>query len=470
MKSFILNIFFASLASFATAQNTMTLKEAIETGIKNNIDVLQSNLQMQKADINYKQSKANMLPNLNADANHGTNHGRSIDPFTNSFIDQNVNYANYGLSSNILLSNGLSLQNQIKSNKLGYEASKMELQQSKDNLTINIILAYFEILSDEDILQQSVDQKAVTDSQVNRLGILNNSGAISPSQYYDLKGQLATDEINIVNNQAALETANLALSQLLNIPYDKNLKLEKLPVSFNTNFENTSEQIYQTALQQFAQIKSAELRTKSAEKNIKAIKGELFPTLSLNGNAYTNFSSVASQDFFVSSSETTSSDYVVINGSKVPVITQKNNYNTRKITFGNQLNNNFFTTINVGLSIPLFNASQVRNKIKLAKIELQNSELIEQNSKLQLQQSIERAYVNLISSTRKYQLLLNQVESFKESFRAAEIRFNSGASTSVDYLIAKNNLDKAQSNLILSKYDVSLREKILDYYQGKENW
>jgi outer membrane protein len=470
MKSFILNIFFASLAFFATAQNTMTLKEAIETGIKNNIDVLQSNLQMQKADINYKQSKANMLPNLNADANHGTNHGRSIDPFTNSFIDQNVNYANYGLSSNILLSNGLSLQNQIKSNKLGYEASKMELQQSKDNLTINIILAYFEILSDEDILQQSVDQKAVTDSQVNRLGILNNSGAISPSQYYDLKGQLATDEINIVNNQAALETAKLALSQLLNIPYDKNLKLEKLPVSFNTNFENTSEQIYQTALQQFAQIKSAELRTKSAEKNIKAIKGELFPTLSLNGNAYTNFSSVASQDFFVSSSETTSSDYVVINGSKVPVITQKNNYNTRKITFGNQLNNNFFTTINVGLSIPLFNASQVRNKIKLAKIELQNSELIEQNSKLQLQQSIERAYVNLISSTRKYQLLLNQVESFKESFRAAEIRFNSGASTSVDYLIAKNNLDKAQSNLILSKYDVSLREKILDYYQGKENW
>lgn len=470
MKSFILNIFFASLAFFATAQNTMTLKEAIETGIKNNIDVLQSNLQMQKADINYKQSKANMLPNLNADANHGTNHGRSIDPFTNSFIDQNVNYANYGLSSNILLSNGLSLQNQIKSNKLGYEASKMELQQSKDNLTINIILAYFEILSDEDILQQSVDQKAVTDSQVNRLGILNNSGAISPSQYYDLKGQLATDEINIVNNQAALETAKLALSQLLNIPYDKNLKLEKLPVSFNTNFENTSEQIYQTALQQFAQIKSAELRTKSAEKNIKAIKGELFPTLSLNGNAYTNFSSVASQDFFVSSSETTSSDYVVINGSKVPVITQKNNYNTRKITFGNQLNNNFFTTINVGLSIPLFNASQVRNKIKLAKIELQNSELIEQSSKLQLQQSIERAYVNLISSTRKYQLLLNQVESFKESFRAAEIRFNSGASTSVDYLIAKNNLDKAQSNLILSKYDVSLREKILDYYQGKENW
>jgi outer membrane protein len=470
MKSFFLNIVLVLFTCFASAQSTMTLKEAIETGIKNNIDVLQSNLQMQKADINYKQSKAFMLPNLNANANHGTNHGRSIDPFTNSFIDQNVNYANYGASSNVLLFNGSSLQNQIKANKFGFEASKMELQQSKDNLTINIILAFFEILSDEDILQQSVEQKAVTDSQVNRLAILNKSGAISPSQYYDLKGQLATDEINIVNNQQALEISKRALTQLLNIPYDKDLKLEKLPVNFHANFENTSEEIYQTALQQFAQIKSVELRTKSAEKNIRAIKGQLFPTLSLNGNAYTNFSSVASQDFFINSSETTSSDYVVINGAKVPVITKKNNYNTRKISFGNQLNNNFFTTVNLGLSIPLFNASQVRNKIKLAKIDLQNTELIEQNTKLQLQQSIERAYVNLTSSTKKYRLLLNQVESFQESFRAAEIRFNSGASTSVDYLIAKNNLDKAQSNLILSKYDVSLREKILNYYQGKENW
>jgi outer membrane protein len=75
-----------------------------------------------------------------------------------------------------------------------------------------------------------------------------------------------------------------------------------------------------------------------------------------------------------------------------------------------------------------------------------------------------------VSSTEKYKLLLDQVASFQESFNAAEIKFNSGAITSVDYLVAKNNLDKAKSNLISAKYDIILREKILDYYQGKENW
>ena len=101
---------------------------------------------------------------------------------------------------------------------------------------------------------------------------------------------------------------------------------------------------------------------------------------------------------------------------------------------------------------------------------MKNNELVEQNTKNQLQQSIERAYVNLTNTSDKYKILLDQVNSFTESFRAAEIRFNAGAITSVDYLIAKNNLDKTNINLIISKYDFLLRAKILDYYQGKALW
>ncbi len=178
-----------------------------------------------------------MLPNLNATADHGINQGRSIDPFTNAPITQNVDYASYGAASNLLLFNGFSLHNEIKANALGYKASKMELQQSKDNVTINIILAYLSVLSDEDILASSRNQGIVTGKQVERLDILNKAGAIPPSQYYDLKGQLANDEIAVADNQAALETAKINLVQLLNIPYDKNLELERLPeAAFDTSY------------------------------------------------------------------------------------------------------------------------------------------------------------------------------------------------------------------------------------------
>ena len=471
MKSFFLIALFVPFAFIATAQHTLTLQQAIETGIRNNIDVLQSELLMQKADISYKQSRSNMLPDLNVNANQGTNYGRSIDPFTNTYIDQKVGFGNYGASSNILLFNGMSLQNQIKANKLGFEASRLELQQAKDNLTINIILAYLQVLRTKDILEQSREQVAVTEKQVDRLNILNQSGAILPSDFYDLKGQLANDQIAIVDNAAAYETAKLSLAQLLNIPYDKNLEAERIPEEkFNINYTDTPDEIYKNALQKFSQIKATELRTESGQKNISSIKGKLYPTLSLGGNINSNFSSVATRDYLLNTTEIPSSNYVNVNGTQYPVIVKQNNYNSKKIDFGSQLNNNLYYTFNLGLSIPLFNANRVKNQVKLAKIDYRNTELVEQHTKTQVQQSIEQAYVNLTSSSDKYKLLQDQVNSFAESFRAAEIRFNAGAITSVDYLIAKNNLNRAQSNLIIIKYDFVLRGKVLDYYGGKALW
>lgn len=449
------------------SQQVLTLKEAIETGIKNNLEVSQAGLQMQVSEINWKQSKAFMLPDLNAFLNHGLNQGRSIDPFTNGFINQNVTYANYGASSNLLLFKGSSLQNKIKETKLAFEASQNEWQQAKDNLTINIILAYLQVLSAQDVLEQSAKQIVVSNQQVNRLNILNNEGAIAPSDLYDLKGQVANDQLAVADNKAALESAKLALCQLLNIPYDKNLQIEKLPVeTFEMDYSKDPQEIYQQALNNFAMIKSVRLRTESSESAVKSAHGELFPTLSLGGTINSNYSSVASQSFFLNNKEVVSTDYVTVNGEQLPIVKTQPVYRTQKIPFSNQLNNNLFTSVSLNLSIPLFNANQTRNKIKLAKIELENNKLIEKNKKNELQQSIEKAYVELTNAKSRVDILQDQVEAFRESFRAAEIRFNAGDITSVDYLIAKNNLDRSLINLIISKYDFVLRKKVLDYYEG----
>ncbi|MGN6296048.1 MAG: TolC family protein [Ginsengibacter sp.] len=471
MKSIFLNIVFYFFVLNAFAQHSMTLKEAVETGIKNNIDVLQADLLMKKANLDLKQSKEYMLPDLNANANYGKNFGRSIDPFTNGYIDQKVNYANSGASSNLLLFNGFYLQNLVKANKLGYQASQMELQQAKDNLTINIILAYLQVLSTEEMLKQSQDQVLVTQKQVERLGILNQSGAVLPADYYDMKGQLATDEVSIADNKNNVATAKLNLCQLLNIPYDKNLQVENIPAeSFNMEYTGSPDDIYQIALKQFAQVQATHLRVQSAEKNISALKGELFPRLSLSGSINTNYSSVATREYFLNSTESPSSNYVDVNGNQYPVIQKQDNYISKKITFGDQLSNNLFSAVNVGLTIPLFNAGRIRNQVKLAKLDLKNNEYIDENTRIQLQQAIERAFVNLTSAEDKYKLLLEQEAAFEESFRTAEVRFNAGAITSVDYLIAKNNLNRAQNNLITSKYDFALRAKVLDYYAGKPLW
>ena len=100
--------------------------------------------------------------------------------------------------------------------------------------------------------------------------------------------------------------------------------------SFNISYNAEPDKIYQAALQQFAQVKAVHLRTESAEKNIRSIRGELYPTLSLSGDVNTNYSSVATQSVLLNSAFVTSTDYVLVTGYKVPVITQQDTFEQKK--------------------------------------------------------------------------------------------------------------------------------------------
>ena len=103
----------------------------------------------------------------------------------------------------------------------------------------------------------------------------------------------------------------------------------------------------------------------------------------------------------------------------------------------------------------------------MAKPHLRYATYVEQNVRIQLKQNIDEAYVNMTSAFERYQLLTDQVNAFTESFRIAEVRFDSGVLTSVDFLVVKGNLDRAKTNLINSRYDYLIRSKILDSYQGR---
>jgi len=474
-RFFIINVVVTALAFSlnGNAQTKMTLKQCIESGLANNLDVLQSELQTQSDKVSMNQAKLNLLPNLNGSASQTFSQGRSIDPYSNSPVTQAVSSSNYGLSTGVVLFNGLSLQNAIKQYSLAYKASKMDWQQIKDNLTINIILAYLQVLNSEDLLVQAGKQAELSGKQVERLETLNQEGAIKPSDLSDLKGQYASDKLSIINSKNTLETAKISLFQLMNVPYVKDLELERLDsASYSTKYEDDADKIYQTALEKLALIKAVDLRQQSAAKAVKVARGQLFPTLSFGANVSTSYSSVARQNQYLNTSYGPSSDSAYVNSTtKYPVYKYQDNFSPlTKIGFQDQLDNNIYTSYGFTLNIPLFNSFLQRNRVKQAKINLRSRELTARSTRTQLNQSINQAYINMSSAADRYTTIVEQVNAFTESFRAAEIRFNEGVFNSVEYLTVKNSIDRANINLINARYDYVLRMKILDYYEGKPLW
>lgn len=419
----------------------LSLQESVQTAIANNFDVKQMDLSMERANITLRQSKANLLPGVGGEINHTLNQGRSIDLSTNSYVNQQQTSGSYALSGNVTLFNGLRLLNTLKSSQYAYEASKMELQTSKDQLMLNVILAYLQILTNSDLLQQAHKQAEVTQKQVERLDLMNKEGAIKPSDLSDMKGLWADNKLSIIRSQNDLDGAKLSLSQLMNVPYNKGLQVERLRADqVEMNYTTTPDSIYSIALQQLAIIKAADLRTKSAEKAVQAAKGNMFPSVGLGAGFYTPYSSTARDSA------------------------------AQKIEYYDQLSNNYRTYVGVGINIPIFNNLRNRNQVAMAKIDLKSATYAAQTRQIQLKQNIEQDHFNMTAAKNRYLALLEQVAAYMESFNAAEARFNAGASTSIDYLIAKNNLDRANVNLIIARYDYILRTKILDYYQGKPLW
>ena len=446
---------------------TLTLKQAIDIAVSNNLEARQSELLMEATAVRKRQSKLDLLPDINGNVSHGINEGRSIDPFTNSYINQRINFGNYGIGSSLLLFNGLQLQHALKQNGYAYEASKMELQQLKDNLTMNVILGYLQVLSAEEQLSASLRQVEVSRKQVERLEILNRQGAIQPALLYDLQGQLANDELAVIDRQNAISVAKLTLMQLMNLPFNKELKLAPVTAeAFSYDERLTAERIYEEAMQKLGIIKATEFRKAAATAGVKVAKAGYSPAVVLNGNLFTNYSSAASREILVNTFEKPSGDYVDIGGSKYVVIRQQASYNSERISYVNQFNNNYSSSVSVGVRVPILNAFRTRTQVALAKLDLKYTTYVAESSRIQLRQQVEQAHLNMTAAYNKYSILVNQVKSFSESFRIAEVKFNAGVSTQVDYLIAKNNLDRANINLITSRYDYLLRKKLIDVYQG----
>ena len=446
----------------------LTLKECVDKAIANNADAQRGDLQAQTSAVTLKQSKANALPDLFANLGHGLNEGRSIDPFSNTYINRSLAYGNYSLTSGVILYNGAQNKNTIVQNRLNYEADKLDAVQTRENITINVILAYLQILTNKDLLQQSRTSAEVTRRQVDRLATLDKAGAVAPAQYYDLKGQLANDELAIINNQNSLDAAKLSLAQLMNIPFDRSIEVESLSLNnVAANYALTPDAIYNIASKQFPMVRASQIRRESAAKGLQIARGASFPIIGLNGSLNTNYSNAANREVFLNSAEVASGDFVTLNGSKVPVMTQRSSYANERIEYLTQFKNNYSTSLFLYVRIPILNGFRAKNRVALARINMKDADVTASAATTQLNQLIEQAYFNMNAASERVHTLERQVSDFTESFRTAEVRFTAGAITQVDYLIAKNNVDRSRSNLIIANYDYAFRSKILDYYQGK---
>ncbi len=470
--SFVFLFFF--ILTTSAQDRAWTYSECLEYALENNLSVKSGELDVEMGEVNLKQSKADMFPTFNFGGGYGINWGRSIDPTTNLFISQRIQSLGIQGNSSLTVFGGLQKLNTIKRNKLDLEASVSDLEKARNDVILNVVTFYTNVIFNQELLGNAELQLSTTTQQLGRTEKMVEAGSLAISELLDLQSQEASNELDVINSENSLNLALLTLKQVMQMLASEELEVvvPEMEAEDYGFLALSATDIYHTAELMQPEIKSADLNVQSSVLGEKIAKGALYPSLNLGYNMFTNYSDAidpfTSRDgTFGPPGEIPGAGFLTQDPTQaITLLTPNPNFFTVNNGVGNQFNDNLSRSLNFSISVPVFNGLVTRSGMQRATINRARAEINAREVRNQLRQIIETAYNDAWAASKAFEASQKQVEALEESFRVTEKRYNLGAVNFVDYQIAQNNLFGARSDLVRTKYDYIFKTKILDFYQG----
>jgi outer membrane protein len=263
------------------------------------------------------------------------------------------------------------------------------------------------------------------------------AGSVPMSQLYDIRAQLANDEVTLTEAENNVTMMLLNLTQLLEI--------ERIATDFdivqpetvgNMGSVISPDNVFDNAVTFKPQIKQQEYLLASQRKLLNVARANFYPRLS--------FSAGYSNGYYSSFG----------------------NENIVNAPFIDQWNNNAHKSVNFSLSIPVFNQFSNMNNVRKAKLNILNQELQVESAKKTLYKEIQQAFFNAAAAHEKYLATEKSVAASREALLYAEERYAAGKSTVFEYNESKLGYARSLSQQAQAKYDFIFRAKILDFYNG----
>ncbi|MEI7675839.1 MAG: TolC family protein [Bacteroidales bacterium] len=422
-----------------SAQQSWTLRQCIEHGMKNNIQVRQKLLEKESAEIQLNTTKKSRLPDLNASANQNIGRSTSRDGL-NSF--QNTANTDISLQSTMPIFTGFRIANQIEANQFNLKAILADLDKAREDIALYVSSAFLQVVYNRELYQVAKDQAKLSKEQMARAEILVNAGKLPQSELYDTRATNARDESEVTRTNSALKLSLVDLAQLLEIEkiegFDVDSSIsDSLLVDGIVNLADVA-QTFNYALGNRPAMKSAEYRIEEGKRNLEIARSGYYPTVNL-GATYSN-------GYYYS--------FNLPTGSTNPA-------------FGDQFSQNGRSVLGLSLNIPIFNRFDTQNKVKLAQIDIQVKKLNLETTRKSMLKDVQQAYYNAVAARDKYRSAQKSVEASELAFKFAKEKFDAGKSTSFEFNDSNNRKLKSLSDQVQAKYDLIFRCKLLDFYNGK---
>ncbi len=433
-KTKILSVLLLFSSLFYAQNNTWTLEQCVKYALENNISILQAKNSLLSSEQDIVSAKGNFLPAVNSNISGGASLG-NIEVFPGEFRDREFYSTSLGVGFSQSVFNGFRNINILNQSKLNLERNQFELERLKDDISLNVANTYLNVLFNKENLELAKSQIDFSEFQIEQVKTLVEAGSEPMSTLIETQATYSRDIQNLTIAENNHDLALLSLSQLLQLPYE-NFDVEVIQIdtpSVNLMYDDIAP-ILNYALENRNEIKVAEKDIELAKLGTKISKSAYLPNISMGYgfNASANFSNLTEDDRFI-----------------------------------DQINDNKGHSVNMNISIPIFNRNQTMAQVKKSKIQEESSNLVLDQVKINLESTVQRAFTDAKAALKSYEAAQYSLGSQELAFENSKERFSLGALNSFDLEQSRIRLLNARSSLINAKYDFIFKTKVLDYYLGK---
>ena len=417
-------------------QKPITLEQAIELSLKNNKDIENARLDVERAEDVVREERAALFPTLSLTSDleySGSN--VIIDSVTDEEIEETAE------------SNGISL-----------EASEEFIESNNEDVFIfdsSLILNYDIFTSGGRAASIRAAEKELRSTELNLEVIVEQTRFDTASDYYDLQDS----DASVAIQRAAVDDATQTLR-------DAQL-LER--AGLGTRFDvlqaevelAQAEQAVTTALanQSIARRQLAETLSVSHSTDLStadAIEEAGTWDLGLSETIVQAFKNRAELEQFLLDKEISEEERTIALSNIRPTVSASASYSVDddfedEADFGDQY------TVGLGLQWTLFDGGAARTLARQAEKDAEIAETLFADQRNQIRFAVEQAFFQLESNQDNIGTARREVELAEESLRLARLRFQAGVGTQTDVIDAQTELTTSRGNLLSS---------IIDYNQS----
>lgn len=406
------------------------LQACLDYAKANNITLNSFRLNRLSSEQDLVLSRSAVLPNLSASVSPSLTHSNATDNNTGNLRSGTRLSGSTSVNSAVTLYNGGFLRNDILQKDLLVKTAGLDLAAAENDITLQITEAYLNILLAKENIVYVQDVVATSQAQVQQQQQFYDVGSVALKDLIQLQAQLANDKYTLVTAQNTHRNFVLVLKQLLQLPTETPFAIVEPDTLMGYALLTPLLDAQKTALAVRPEVKSSELGVQVAELDVRKARAGYLPALTAGAGLGTNYTGI------------------------------DNN------TFLKQADNNFYQQVGLTLSVPIFSRRVNRVNEEKAKIGVEQAELTLQNTRTNLSQAVERAYINVLNAQGQYDAAVEQLRYTQESYRISNEQLKIGAANTVEVLQQKNLYVQAMQSYIQAKYSAALYVRIYDFYRG----